>query len=160
MASLDEARSDIAACLDHVNRHALQGTAIEQHLAAHLLATVCAVYEKEFQKLALARLGTPADAQVAAFLNAAVERTWRGLKLDDVAGFLAHFDESVKLDFKKGTLENPAAIAFSNIVTARHHSAHGLPFEMTLAELLTSFDKAKDVLDIGMRALTAVTLLE
>lgn len=157
MASMAEARLDIAACLEHVDRYGLQGTAIETHLTAHLLATVCSVYEMEFQRLALSRLGAPADSQVEAFLAAAVERTWRGLKLDDVAGFLAHFDESVKLEFKKGTLENPAAIAFSNIVTARHRSAHGLPFEMTLAELLFSFDKAGGILEIGMRALTTVT---
>jgi hypothetical protein len=156
MPSLPEARTDIESCLHHISEHDLQGTSIEQHLTAHLLATVCAVYESEFQRVALERLGKQVDPYVASFLKAAVERTWRGLRLDDVAGFLAHFDQAVKTSFKKGLLDNPSAIAFANIVTARHNSAHGLPFEMTLAELLESFDRACGVLEVGMLALTQV----
>jgi hypothetical protein len=121
-----------------------------------LLATVCAAYEGEFQRLALDRIGPQADPHVAAFLSTAVEKTWRGLRLSDIAGFLAHFDEGVKLTFKAGTLGYPSAIAFSNIVTARHDSAHGKSFQMTLRELLESFDRANHVLEIGMQALTSV----
>jgi hypothetical protein len=78
------------------------------------------------------------------------------LRLSDIAGFLAHFDEGVKQTFRAGTLGDPSAIAFSNIVTARHDSAHGKSFQMTLRELLESFDKANRVLEIGMQALTSV----
>ena len=150
-----EARTDIVSCLSHVERLNLQGTTIESHVTAHLLATVCAAFESEFQRLALARIGAQADQHVAAFLKTAVERTWRGLRMSDIAGFLAHFDEGVKGAFQRDLLGDPGAIAFSNIVTARHRSSHGESFEMTLRELLDSYDKSGRVLEVAFNALTS-----
>ena len=156
--TITELHREIGLCQKHVEAQRLEGSSIEMYLTAHLMALACATFETDFKRLALQRIGTQTDPFVATFLEAAVEKTWRGLRLNDLAGFLAHFDKSVKETFKQDTLNTPAAQSFTNIVINRNRAAHGEHFNMTLRELAQSLVSAESVLNVALHALTSRSL--
>lgn len=122
------------------------GTEIESFLTRFLLVDICAEYEKEIKNVIINRAKQTGDKELISFIEKTIARI-RNIKTGDLRGsILKRFSEDCLERFNNKVDGKEALSRYENIVTNRDLSAHGGSINMTFNELMTSHQKAKDVL--------------
>lgn len=127
---------------------------VKDLLTRALLILICAEFERKIKELVKEKCQSIADDQVRQFAQNSTERMFRGLKIGDLAGLLAHFSREYKLQFDNNPDET-AKNMYSSILTNRNAIAHGGESVATFQDVKRYYKKAHFVLDWFERALKA-----
>ncbi len=142
----------IKTCENHILTTNTGGTEIESVITKYLLIYICGVYEIEIKKMLVERAARAKDQEITSFITN-VTKTFRNLKIRDIKGILKYFSDSYKQTFASKIDNTEAEARYSNIVQNRHSIAHGIDINITLLELVESYNKADAVLDAIKEAL-------
>jgi hypothetical protein len=146
LSALDEAEVAIGLCDAHLKKSGAGGTEVEVFLTKYLLIHICAAYEKEIKSMIVSRAMKTGDIQLASFIENDF-RPYRNLRISDLCGnVLKKFSKKHMDDFRSKIQGTEAESRYSNIIEARHSSAHGGTMNLTFAELVKSFKEAEQVL--------------
>ena len=130
---------------------------VKDLLTRALLILICAEFERKIKEMVKEKCQSIADDQVRQFAQNSTERMFRGLKISDLAGLLAHFSTEYKRQFDNNP-DDEARTMYSNIITNRNQIAHGGESAATFQEVKRYYEKAHFVLDWFQKALKADTV--
>lgn len=148
--SIDNA---ILVCENHLKDTGTAQTEIESYLTRYLLIFICATFEEEIEKLLLKRSEKINDDHIKSFFQHCIDKTFRSIKSNEIAGILGKFGNDYKESFQKksnGTIEETF---FNNIVINRHYTAHTSGTTITFNDLKNYYEKGHIILDYLNEAL-------
>lgn len=141
---IDHAIETCKQCLDNTEA---RGTEIESYLTRYLLILINVVFEDEIKKIVAGRAAQTEDPAIESFVNSAVERLLRSIKISEISGFLNKFGSEYKSDFSDKITNTRAETCFNTIINNRHLTAHTSGPTMTFNELITFYEEGHKVLD-------------
>ncbi len=145
--------NDLSLCQKHLVDTNTKGLEIETFLTRFLLIHVSGEYDKEIKRIISDRAKKAGDAELTSFVEQTVEKI-RNPKISDIRGLLKKFNKSCVDSFNQKVGEGTELESrYQNIIVNRNSSAHGDSINMTIEELISSHEKAKDVLKAMLEAL-------
>jgi RiboL-PSP-HEPN len=146
LTSLAEVEKAIALCDAHLKKTGTEGTEVELFLTQFLLIHICGAYEAAIKDMIVKRAKKSGDVHLASYIENDF-RPYRHLKITDLCGnVLNKFSDKHKKDFLSKIEGTEAETRYSNIIQARHSSAHGGAINLTFQELVESFKQAEQIL--------------
>ncbi len=144
LARIDKAIED---CQIHLTNSNAFGTEIEAYLTQYLLILISATIEEEIEKIVAMRASKTKDWHIESFVNSACGDMYRSYSSGTIAGLLGRFGSDYKEKFKYKVGGLKAQQLYDNIISERHDTAHKSGSNITLHELVNSYEEGHIVLD-------------
>src|SRR5436309_11094933 len=108
----------MATCREHLDATSTRGTEIESILVGYLLTVAYSEYEQAVRAIVVER-GRSGDVHLTAFMEFAALRLIRSIRVGELCGVLAAFDNSCKEAFSAEIVDTRAHAAYDSIINNR-----------------------------------------
>ena len=119
---------------------------IESFLVHFLLIEVCSGYEMKMKEIILSKIKQTKDKEVISYVDKSIKKS-RNIKVNKIKEVLNKFNKEYGVKFDSKLKGKESLSNYISIVSNRDASAHGNYNNMTLKELLKSYNSAKEVLN-------------
>jgi hypothetical protein len=137
----------IAVCKQHLAETGLEESEIASYLVGYLIVIISAEYECAIEAMINMRAARTGDSHIMSFVEMAASKIIRSVEVDQLTGFLGHFDVQCKEAFKADQAKQAAQAQYGNIIINRHNVAHATGTNMTFKELEAAYAESKKILD-------------
>ncbi|MBI5789393.1 MAG: hypothetical protein HZA78_11115 [Candidatus Schekmanbacteria bacterium] len=148
---LERIEQAIVTCQNHLSKNPAIEPEIEAFLTEYLLILICAEFEAEVKKIIVKRSSLANDPILTKFVDSFSQGLVRSIQISELEGLLNKFGAEYKKKFQERLNDKEEnKTRFSSIIANRHKVAHkaGTKSQMTLPELIESYNKGNIVLDI------------
>lgn len=145
----------VTTCKQHLIDSNSQGTQIELILVGHILTVIYAEFETVIRSSIKERCVVGTDPQVSSFMQHAVDRIVRSIKVSELSGILGLFSLIYKQDFQRDMKHDNgiAEVYYHNLVSNRQAIAHNAFTNATMRDVEEWLPSGKAVIEAFRRAL-------